>query len=988
MMTHKYCFEAYEGWDQDSVVWIATTNLYSRLAVSYTGDARYCLDDVLNLVSPSKLTVMDKNGVFKLEKLHFPVFRQPVFPGGIGHWFYLCVKPNAQLLEVGDSAEGDRTFEAAVIAKFWDDICTLSLGYNYNAQSWEVQRVQIGRQQGVWECGFYALNGIACSCVGQDATLRPEEVEKVKLLMAQDFAEGRILAPDILAPSPSLPPISRQRLPDLLGSTDDNSTLALGANVQAARPESPPAQAPSQDNPLLLARQQQWDPVSGTRQRACNFRSWRKPRPRKAHQYKAPSGRNKPDVDCPDLEHVLLDGPAGIPLQVLSLNLGISGLKGSLDQLGAYLRRRKPQSTPAVLHLQEARLRADEVRKWRKRVSAILPEYSLYAHCRHHGSRNTTAVVTLVRKELVKWVSPLNVKTPESVLSGRLVALKYAPPNVPNPMVLANIWMPHSGYKAVELEAAHQAFGDLVMAWKQQQYLVLAVGDWNAAIFPEHRPAPDRPIERGARPHQTARTHAADQVFAQMRHATGLQPVTDDIQPTWESSNGMMRSRIDHALCTDGAVVYRCDIVPDVTSSDHSAVRVYLQEDIGCWNAGQHKPICTRPNLDFTELDNLAPEFQRKLGEAQAQCTDLVSLEKAMWQAATEVYGIKPGNTGRKPFLNNKVLGLKRAIKVCRTLLYIYNRGNVNSSSIGNQWNLVRDRLTSSDCVPLLSAFFTEADESTASEEVWRTLTPDECKNEIQNCITSLRARIRLEVRAMQRATLADNIAKKRASLETGKRGIQKAMGKGVADARMSALETTHPSTIRVRLNQHDGSTVQALCMKADPECKINTSSHVLKCTVSRLQCAFDVLCVLQDAGVSARLEHGTHTVDKPDDILSALEHFMGSEGKAREMVCPECKSSDLTCLSRVTDGRREIGWFCEECRQCCEYERAEGVYNQVPWDEECVTEQRRVPDDPKFRLMGEVGWEDFTQLVSQLPNRKAPGDTLVPAELWKNSPE
>ena len=116
-------------------------------------------------------------------------------------------------------------------------------------------------------------------------------------------------------------------------------------------------------------------------------------------------------------------------------------------------------------------------------------------------------------------------------------------------------------------------------------------------------------------------------------------------------------------------------------------------------------------------------------------------------------------------------------------------------------------------------------------------------------------------------------------------------MGKGVADARMSALETTHPSTVLVRLGGRDAKSIKAICEKADHECKFSSTLKMLKCTASRLHHVFDILCGLEEAGIQASLGCQRRTVDVPDDILSALEHFMGTEGKAREMVCPGCKS-------------------------------------------------------------------------------------------------
>jgi hypothetical protein len=39
-------------------------------------------------------------------------------------------------------------------------------------------------------------------------------------------------------------------------------------------------------------------------------------------------------------EHVLLDGDEGLSLQVLTLNLGISGIRGSLQELASLLQQK------------------------------------------------------------------------------------------------------------------------------------------------------------------------------------------------------------------------------------------------------------------------------------------------------------------------------------------------------------------------------------------------------------------------------------------------------------------------------------------------------------------------------------------------------------------------------------------------------------------------------------------------------------------------
>ena len=86
--------------------------------------------------------------------------------------------------------------------------------------------------------------------------------------------------------------------------------------------------------------------------------------------------------------------------------------------------------------------------------------------CRAAQACGNAGEAGLVRKELVKWISPMQVKGENNSLSGRLLALRYAPPNVNQPIVFANVWMPHSGYQVAEIRKAHETFGKWVSQWK------------------------------------------------------------------------------------------------------------------------------------------------------------------------------------------------------------------------------------------------------------------------------------------------------------------------------------------------------------------------------------------------------------------------------------------------------------------------------------------------------------------------------------------
>ena len=117
----------------------------------------------------------------------------------------------------------------------------------------------------------------------------------------------------------------------------------------------------------------------------------------------------------------------------------------------------------------------------------------------------------------------------------------------------------------------------------------------------------------------------------------------------------------------------------------------------------------------------------------------------------------------------------------------------------------------------------------------------------------------------------------------------------------------------------------------------------------------------------------------------------MGMEGKARGMLCQACSSPELTCLSRLAPAGRALCWYCPSCRRCCDYAVKLSLYDKVPWPSECVTGYPRVPGGAipdAYRLRRPIGWEDFLKHLKCMANRKASGDDMVVAELWKNAPE
>ena len=1010
--THGFAFERFQGWDPNSQVWIASTHLFSTLVAG-----GYDLPQILRRLDVGSLTAMDGNGRFVKRKLIFPVF-VPAAPGERGHWYYICLKPHAKRIEVGDSLGAARTPEAQIIARLWNDLCILEHGYHFGAETWPVKRVDVGMQEENWECGFYTLAGISGECANRRDRLRNAEIDSIRRLLAMDLVHGAIVdngarirrapretqqpldgrmpegspanvrAPGGRAhcrhswggaagqpPPPAGAPFSTASPPDSVTSRRGSPHVA--GRDMTSRTSPPAADSDPMEGDASATRREvigqhlhdTWD-GSGNRIRRPDIRGLRRPRTRRRARRPTPQALPS-KVDSPEVDSVPLGGEEGIPLQMLSLNLGISGFKGSLR---TGLREFLGPRDIAVVHLQEARIKAHELVTWRKRALDALPKYALYAHC-YSGHRNT-AVITLVRKEIAKWCSPLNTDHAGDALSGRLIALRYAPPNITQPLVLANVWMPHSGYSSESIQAAHEAFSELAARWKREGYAVLASGDWNATADDSQRSAP-------------ARNPVPDVAFRRMLDTTGLVIPSQVLEPTWYSSDGSTTATLDHILVTDRAVVSTFAL-EQVTSSDHLALLCTLPEDIGCWNTGQHVPVIRQDRLNFADLDNLTPLFCAELEGVRDQCTDLASLERCMWTTAKDVFGLQKA-AGGKPYVNKTVLALRKAIRVAKRLLRWYSRPDEVSDPPREQWQDLHDRLLRAQCVAKADSMFGH------DAPQWQLMSHTSLKSALRQCIRDLRGDIRREMRSMDKASLAANITRCRNHLETGKRGVQRAMGKGVADARMSEVETSHPSVVLAFLDYQTENWIETVCKAVVQECSFhafttNEGTRALRCTPQRLHDVATLLRVLEREQVRTAIASPKRLVDDPSDVLSALEHFMGTEGKARGMLCTGCRSPELMCLSQLTGEGRELCWYCSSCQRCCEYEEDPSVYDDVPWSAECVTDFNRVPEvqpsPAAYRLRGRIEWDDFLRHLRCMSNRKAPGDDLVPAELWKKAPE
>jgi endonuclease/exonuclease/phosphatase family metal-dependent hydrolase len=228
----------------------------------------------------------------------------------------------------------------------------------------------------------------------------------------------------------------------------------------------------------------------------------------------------------------------------------------------------------------------DDLPALRKHLLHTLPNYAVYAHC---STKERTAVITLVRKEVARHTVPLAPQLrPGSPLTGRILALRVSPPNGAT-FITANVWMPHTGLGDDNIREAFSTLNALIPKWRViQDSSVLAplllCGDFNATWAPEGRPIPST-------------RHVGDSLLAAMVAAGPQQftPLLDSLSPTWEQSRrptntpSLCKSAcIDHMftqgnLSASKGATLLCETSHQVVS-DHRILALTLDTHHGWWN--------------------------------------------------------------------------------------------------------------------------------------------------------------------------------------------------------------------------------------------------------------------------------------------------------------------------------------------------------------------------------------------------------------------
>ena len=203
---------------------------------------------------------------------------------------------------------------------------------------------------------------------------------------------------------------------------------------------------------------------------------------------------------------------------------------------------------------------------------------------------------------------------------------------------------------------------------------------------------------------------------------------------------------------------------------------------------------------------------------------------------------------------------------------------------------------------------------------------------------------------------------------------MKKAMGKMGNYQSVWAVETDHPDTVEVRVdNLHPDLLVFAHQQKISVS---DSSPFQLKC--SSLDQMWDLTerCFRLHGTQTSIVKTRSRLVTSATDKLCGQEKFFGENALSKQARCAHCHSTDLQSLTRVHLGKRRWGLICEKGHWGLPINPPRDFTNDTYGEEEYKT--RIIPADCPWTVRGSISLVDFKYLISTLPNWKAPGDDMI----------
>ena len=952
-----------------SRVWIANTELYTSLC-GVQGN-QYNAHKAMRLLPLDFLTDTDEKGKLKVRTLIFPIFKASHTSRvrgretTEGHFVLACIKTRRRMLLWGDPnkpAKFKTTSEdmtpVKMLAKLWDDICSLKKDKNAGAQRWTAQQIDIGVQSNVMDCGVLVANAISCIVANQDVVL-PANRDSLRVAMLLDlFHDKRMdteakhhnvthLHYSTTAHRSAQKPPAAPRTPHKAPHNKTGTQRSLKRTQKALKPHHPPGPRGKPKDRIVSPP---------------NTRSGASATPAKSA---TPPQLSPEEEDLRDnTERTLWDDSGqGHALKIASLNLGIGGLKYRLSSILCWAE----QEHLAVVHLQEARLETKDKKKLHNMLRRS--NFRMISHCSKARVKPRNAVVTILRKEVSQYTTQLSLNCVQKALPGRILAMKINLPNAISPLFTTNCWLPDSGHSKEAVTEAYTAVVDLASQWSTNS--VALMGDFNGA-FPRGRP-------------QGSRTTEGDKQLRELCRKLNMHPAGDITQASWESeSDASIMARIDHCLinhlCKHVSTALEEDEKHGIPS-DHKALVSQFEDHHGTWWPAKQVRSHVR-RIQLEEFDNLQPKWLETVNRliSERKPTSLQEAERCMLDSGELTLGMTKSPSQRKPFEDREIRTLCRDRMNTRSALkYLTKRQTIPED---HQWEKVRGRL--SLCERRIEHI---PPKITSSRELGEVIM------NLKLYIQQTNKAIRSHVNNLAQENLRQNCERKRNKLGSGKRSIQQAMGKYTEAAAMLEMETAHPDTAAFlyALNEEPSAKqVQDAMTSEGIQAETRREGDQILCKVQqRAQIPNVIRIAAEHHWTITHLEVTEKLVSDAPNVLSAIEFDLGNAGRARNQVCPNCRTNHtLTCLSGIDGTQRSMYTFCKNCKQCISPITDNSCYDNPPWKESIFSNFRKIPDPPVMGLRGDINAEELDAFIQRAGLRKAPGKGNVPAELWRHAPQ
>ena len=628
------------------------------------------------------------------------------------------------------------------------------------------------------------------------------------------------------------------------------------------------------------------------------------------------------------------DNTEGRPITMYSWNIGAGGISGALTTLAEWI----DVHSPTVVLLQECRITKRTVKRIRKSMLTLMPDYRAYFHCKawESASDRPPAVITLVRHEIAMKCKPLNVcpssdASVPSALAGRILPLQLTMPGSLRPLIVVNSWFPHSNYSVNFRKTFLAQCETMHKEWSSKGH-VLWIGDLNAALGPNQRTA-----ETPEAAEEVLSARPWDKLVQEWVLENSLYS-QDPGEMTWSSLTA--EATLDHVLSSPRCpnwwlTVHDCP----GEQSDHSILKIILDPLCGTWS--RKKPVhrkrkATRP--DWSKIHDHVEAFQDEVLLHTPVFTDDMTpaVRRQKWEEVLLAAGhilpqYKVGGR-RAPYRDKETVAILMSIKGLKRLRRMLSWGNTSDPA---PWDKV---------IAEIEEYVLTGDNEMSSWREDSHLRAGQQRS-IRSMIDVRKHLLKKRQTAMRRDSAQQFITERRAKVDAGGRGIvQQIMGKNRSQAEIISLTSLHPDTIWCQgassatgtpdQSNWGGDTLAVThwaCTRTDRR-KV-AGANLWKIEVHRHTDVYDAcLWLLAGGFVITKLENTKTVVRDDSNILSAVEFELGTAGMAKDTQCERCGKNSVIPLSTVQAGVRTNANLCTNCNKPCKGKRNLDFYNDVPW--------------------------------------------------------